>query len=287
MVTHHGSRSSTDRPTSAVPMSALSATGSANLPTSVTSPRRRARSPSSRSVTEASTKIAQATIRQVVSCPPSWKRATAKTGTSSRRSRVSPLATLATLAVCGGVAAGSGATGLTAGSPPPGGDGRGGDRVDRRPVRGGQVDAGAAGDGRAHEVAGPRAGGQAGDGGAPVHLRCLVSRAAFTGSGGRRLQQHVDGLSDPLLGSLRHQLLDQGPDTGRPAVDDLPPQLARVRRSLGAVLVGVAEDPDRVEPGGGQEAAELADVPAGLTGEADDDVGPDARSGRCSTRLRQ
>jgi hypothetical protein len=45
-VTHHGRSPSTERPMSAVPVSALSAMGSASLPNSVTWPVRRAISPS-------------------------------------------------------------------------------------------------------------------------------------------------------------------------------------------------------------------------------------------------
>ena len=48
---------------------------------------------------------------------------------------------------------------------------------------------------------------------------------------------------------------------------------------LGAVLVRVAEHPDRVQPGLDQEPLELGDVGLALAGEADDDVGTDAGLG--------
>ena len=72
-VTHHGSSSSSDSPISAAPISALSAIGSAILPKSVTSPRLRASSPSTRSVTEASDEDREgAATRHAVSSPSSW-----------------------------------------------------------------------------------------------------------------------------------------------------------------------------------------------------------------------
>ena len=63
---------------------------------------------------------------------------------------------------------------------------------------------------------------------------------------------------------------------------------------VGALLVGVAEHADRVQPGGGQEPLELGDVVLGLAGEADDDVAaraevraraPRARSSRSRNAL--
>ena len=51
-------------------------------------------------------------------------------------------------------------------------------------------------------------------------------------------------------------------------------ELAVVRRRLGAVLVGVAEHADHVEPRLGEEPLQLRQVVLGLAGEADDDVGP-------------
>src|SRR6478672_2861120 len=90
-VTHQASSPRADRVTSAAPVSALSAIGSAILPKSVIRPRRRASRPSSRSVTDATPNTTNAATRQPV--PPASRQAT-KTGTSSRRSTVSALATL-------------------------------------------------------------------------------------------------------------------------------------------------------------------------------------------------
>jgi hypothetical protein len=91
VVTHHGSSPSADRLIRAAPVSALSATGSAILPKSVTSPRLRASRPSRRSVSDATQNAASATIRQAV--PPAT-RPTTTTGTSTMRANVSQLATL-------------------------------------------------------------------------------------------------------------------------------------------------------------------------------------------------
>ena len=55
MVTHHDSRSYAESSTSAVPVSALSAIGSATLPNEVTRLYRRAIQPSTKSVSEATT----------------------------------------------------------------------------------------------------------------------------------------------------------------------------------------------------------------------------------------
>ena len=92
-MTHHGSSPSTDSPTSAAPVSALSAIGSAILPKSVTRPRRRASSPSTRSVIDATAKT---TRRDAPASRCRGRRransATRKTGTSSSRSTVSALA---------------------------------------------------------------------------------------------------------------------------------------------------------------------------------------------------
>ena len=52
-VAHHGTSPSMDSPISAEPVSALSAIGSTMVPNAVTRPRRRASSPSSRSVSAA------------------------------------------------------------------------------------------------------------------------------------------------------------------------------------------------------------------------------------------
>jgi hypothetical protein len=89
-VTQTGSSPITDKVISAAPVSALSAIGSAILPKSVTRPRLRASSPSSRSVSDAPPNAASAASRHPV--PPAARHAT-KTGTRQMRATVSALAT--------------------------------------------------------------------------------------------------------------------------------------------------------------------------------------------------
>jgi hypothetical protein len=76
-VTHHQTTPSSERPMNAVPVSALSAMGSATLPKFVISPRLRAILPSTPSVTAASAKTTHAQKRHHGSLPPSWKSSTA------------------------------------------------------------------------------------------------------------------------------------------------------------------------------------------------------------------
>ena len=90
-VTHQANSPRAESVTSAAPVSALSAIGSAILPKSVIRPRRRASRPSSRSVTEATPNTTNAATRQ--SGPPASRHAT-KTGTRISRSTVSAFATL-------------------------------------------------------------------------------------------------------------------------------------------------------------------------------------------------
>ncbi len=102
-VTHQGSSPRSDRPISAAPISALSAIGSAILPKSVTSPRRRASSPSTRSVTAATANTTNASTRHSGSSPSPWNSRTRKTGTSSSRSTVSAFAMFQALTEATGV----------------------------------------------------------------------------------------------------------------------------------------------------------------------------------------
>src|SRR5215472_6753685 len=90
-VTHHGSQPRKDMVTSAAPVSALSAIGSAILPKSVINPRLRAILPSSRSVTEARPNAKNAATRQA---GPPASRQTTTTGTSAMRTTVRALAIL-------------------------------------------------------------------------------------------------------------------------------------------------------------------------------------------------
>src|SRR5712664_1520155 len=97
-VTHHGRSPRADSVMRAEPVSALSAIGSAILPKSVIIPLRLATWPSSKSVTEATPKTKNATIRESVSS--ATKNAT-KTGTSTSRSTVSPFGRLTSLGEAG------------------------------------------------------------------------------------------------------------------------------------------------------------------------------------------
>ena len=80
-------------------------------------------------------------------------------------------------------------------------------------------------------------------------------------------------VADPVLGALRGELLDQVGDPAHAGVDLGLVELAGQADRLGALLVGVAEHPDRVEAALGEEALELGDVVLGLPREAEDDVG--------------
>src|SRR5579863_4985806 len=196
------------------PVSALSATGSAILPKSVTSPRRLASLPSSRSVSEAMANSTNAATRQ--RGPPMARNRT-KNGTRISRSTVSPLATLRTpgrpadggpadeapsgelKALPCAVWAGKIPYGtFLAGKIPYGRHGRDG--------VGHQVRALGRGEGGPHQVAGPPAGAVPDDG-RPVHLGRLVGRPALVAAGGQpAFQQHVADLADAVGGALRHQL---------------------------------------------------------------------------------
>src|SRR5690606_25498408 len=96
-VTHHGSSPSRLKPTSADPVSALSAIGSAILPKSVIRPYLRATHPSTWSVSEATANSTAAASRHPRWYSPSGSlprnSATRNTGTITRRETVSRLAT--------------------------------------------------------------------------------------------------------------------------------------------------------------------------------------------------
>ena len=90
------------------------------------------------------------------------------------------------------------------------------------------------------------------------------------------LDEHLDGLTDTVGTPLRHQFLGEGGDLLDPPGHLRLGELAGQGGGLGAVLVGVAEDPDRVQPRAAQEQLQLAQVIGGLAGEADDEIGPHA-----------
>ena len=153
---------------------------------------------------------------------------------------------------------------------------------------GDQVDALAADDagrGPGHRRARPSR--RADQRGRAVDLGRLAGRAPLDLAVDDGLDEHLDQLADPLLGALAGQLLDQRRQPRDPLVDDVLRQVVGQALGLGAVLVGVAEHADRVEPGGDQEALELGDVVLGLAGEADDDVAADAGGRVAGADLRE
>ncbi len=109
-----------------------------------------------------------------------------------------------------------------------------------------------------------------------VRLGRLVRGPAGTApsSSSTRLHEHRAAVS-PRRSSARcdGQLLGEPGDVGEPLGDDVGVQLVVVAGRLGAVLVGVAEDADGVEPRAGEEALQLGQVGLGLAGEAHDEVG--------------
>jgi hypothetical protein len=92
MVTHHQSTPMIDSPTNAMPVSALSAMGSASLPKFVTRPRLRAMSPSMRSVIISSTNATNDQMRSSTSSPASLRSSHPNTGTPTIRNTVSAFA---------------------------------------------------------------------------------------------------------------------------------------------------------------------------------------------------
>src|SRR5664279_3759055 len=251
-VTAHGSSSSAEIATSAPPVSALSAIGSAILPKSVTRLRARAIAPSARSVNDAMAKTPNAAIRQPVLCPSSCSKVTRKTGTSSSRATVRALATLTNGASVLATTAGSGsgrraasrAVWATALARALGVSGRSGRCVPLTDsprsqvvdtVIGEQVDP----DRRGHasrdelpdgDVAARR---QPYRGGA-VDVRRLVRRATLDDSraglpvGTLRdgLHQHLDEVPHPLLGPFSRQRLAESRHTVQPPGDGRPAHLA-------------------------------------------------------------
>ena len=105
-----------------------------------------------------------------------------------------------------------------------------------------------------HQVADLGAG--AGEVRRAVDLGALVGRAAGDLAVLDGLDEHLDLLAEPLLGALRVELLDQRGDVLGAGADLVLVELAVVRRRLGAVLVGVAEDAGDVHAGRDQEVAE-------------------------------
>src|SRR5712692_2896107 len=246
-VIHQGSSPSAESVMSAEPVSALSAIGSATLPKSVIRPLRRASSPSSRSVTDAIANTVNAAIRDP-GLPATRK--TMNTGTSPSRSTVSPFGRLT--------------------RPGPAESANGGGRLSYQvhPLRSRDQNSSQVTDRQPPGGAHLRP---------AVHLGCLVLGAAGVAAvRGRLLDQHLPDLADALGRPLVHELVRQRRQLLDPPSDLCIRQFARQACRLRPVLVGVPEDPDRVQPGICQESAKLGEVLLGLARKADDEVRPDA-----------
>ena len=245
-VTHHGTRPSTDSPISAAPVSALSAIGSAIVPNAVTRPRRRASSPSSRSVSAATANTPNAASRQPVFVPSSTNSATRNTGTSSSRTTVSTLAM------------------FSSGGGPAGADGTRCPRVTRGRPRRGERRCGAAAHAARRRRSAPsvpiddrRAPGRRRlePGAALEHALAVDLGGLVRGPAGAlevlvlgRLDQHLTSV--PIRSSARCAISSSTSAVIRStrAAISSAASLPSIARGLGAVLVGVAEHADRVQP---------------------------------------
>ena len=89
--------------------------------------------------------------------------------------------------------------------------------------------------------------------GHPVHLGALVigpaDRHRGAAVGVDLVHQHAQHATDSLLGALRDQLVGQIGDPGPALLDQVDGQMMIEPNGLGALLVGVAEDADRVQSG--------------------------------------
>src|SRR3954470_10437236 len=145
-------------------------------------------------------------------------------------------------------------------------------RVDHFERHRDQVDAFGAGHPGPDQVAGPQRvkihGGFARDErGRAVDLGRLVLGPALDLARHHRVDQDLDDRVESLLGPLGAQLVGQRDQPVVPPLDGVFPDLAGQAGRLGAVLVAVVEDADRVESRVGQEADQLVDVLPGLAGE--------------------
>ena len=92
---------------------------------------------------------------------------------------------------------------------------------------------------------------------------------------GRCFDEHLNTLAHPIGRALGADLVDQAGDPVDPLGDHVVWHLRAQPGTLGPLLVGVAEDADRVEPGCGEEVGEHVDLSVGLAREAEDDVAAD------------
>src|SRR3954468_14310122 len=195
----------------------------------------------------ASAKNRVAQYRPAVELPWSASRRTAKTGTTASRSMVSALGRLTSARSEAASRRGPGRRHSWPSALRLGEGGHDG--------RGDQVDALAADDLGGHDRARFRALAHPGD------RRCAVAVGVLVGRGAGPLavaeilqQQDLHALPEAVLGPLRGELLDQVGDPADAGVDLGLVQLAGQPDRLGALLVGVAEHPDRVEARLGEEA---------------------------------
>ncbi len=101
------------------------------------------------------------------------------------------------------------------------------------------------------------------------------------------LEEYIDPLAEPVLGPLGRELLRKLRHVSQAGGYLVVVEMSCQPGTLGTVLVGVAEDAYRVQPGGGEELAERLDVGFGLPRKADDEVAPCSRLWALRTDLIQ
>src|SRR3954451_12894173 len=271
MVSHHHSSPMIDRPMNAMPVSALSAIGSASFPKRVMRLCLRARWPSRLSVRIATRKTPAVATRHHASS--GWASSIqAKTGTRTMRSAVNAFGTFQGLD--SGCAVGVAAWSTMKLFP----DGRGRRSSDRTQLRH-QIRTLAAGDHGRHQITHPEVHTRGQDLDVAVHLRALVGGASDDALLDL-LDQHLHRLPDTLLRPLGDERVDEIGHPVATLLDHLQWQLSVQPRRLRTVLVGVPEHPDGIQTGAAEEVRQYLHVLLGLAGEADDDVAPDPRGGR-------
>ena len=103
----------------------------------------------------------------------------------------------------------------------------------------------------------------------------MLSPAEITPITEDLVDEYVDRRAESLRSAFGHELVSEAGELFNSAGDFLLRELAGQRGRLGAILVGVAENADSVQPRLSQEGGELGHVFLGFTGEADDEVRPD------------
>src|SRR4051794_27727259 len=228
MVSHHQSSPMIDRPMNAIPVSALSAIGSASFPKRVIRLCLRARWPSRLSVRIATRKTPAVATRHHTSS--GWASSIqAKTGTRTMRSAVSAFGTFQGLDSGWAVGAAAWSTMKVF---PRAGHRRRSDGTQLRH----QIGTLAAGDHGGHQITHTEVHARGDDLDATVHLGALVGSA----SGGALLDlldQHLHRLPDALLRALGDERVDEIGHPVTALLDHLQRQLSVQPRRLRAVLV--------------------------------------------------